>query len=107
MEREEQIYLEAEKEIDEFDSYGYQRSPREIWAQGAEWADANPKESNNSCCLCNQLCGVNHKSDECYLTYDGETLYVDVDIPLSYEVAKRCYGFDINYCPMCGRKLSE
>lgn len=73
---------------------------------GVAWADEHPKEIEG-CDFCKQLRGINHKSDECYLIYDGKTLYVDVDIPLSWGSATGYYGFDINFCPMCGRKLNE
>lgn len=74
---------------------------------GAEWADAHPKEVDNDCKFCKQEKIVTHKSDECDLSYDGETLCVDVDIPLTWGSATGYYSFSINYCPMCGRKLIE
>ena len=52
-----------------------------------------------------ELAGINHKSDECYLNYNDDMLTIDVDIPLSWGSATGYYGFDINYCPFCGRKL--
>lgn len=72
---------------------------------GAEWADAHPKNVTNDCKFCKQEEVVTHKSKECDLSYDGETLCVDVDIPLTWGSATGYYGFSINYCPMCGRKL--
>lgn len=74
---------------------------------GAEWADAHPKEGHNDCKFCKQEEIVNHKSKECDLSYDGETLCIDVDIPLAWGSATGLYGFSINYCPMCGRKLKD
>lgn len=76
------------------------------FADGAEWADTHPKELEG-CDFCKQLGGINHKSDECYLSCDSGILAIDVDMPLTWGSATGCYNFDINYCPMCGRKLSE
>ena len=71
---------------------------------GAEWADEHPKELEG-CYFCKQLGGINHKSDECYLSCDSGILAIDVDMPLTWGSATGLYSFDINYCPMCGRKL--
>lgn len=73
---------------------------------GAEWADEHPKELDG-CKFCKQEEVVIHKSKECDLSYDGDTLCADVDIPLTWGSATGYYGFTINYCPMCGRKLSK
>lgn len=72
---------------------------------GAEWADARPKQSDR-CQFCKQERVATHKSKECDLSYDGETLCVDIDMPLTWGSATGYYGFSINYCPMCGRKLT-
>ena len=72
---------------------------------GAEWADAHPKDVINDCTFCRQEEFVTHKSKECDLSYEGNTLYVGVDIPQVGCRTSGLYGFGINYCPMCGRKL--
>lgn len=72
---------------------------------GAKWADAHPKEVDNDCKFCKQEEIVTHKSKECDLSYNGEALCVDIDMPLTWGSATGDYGFSINYCPMCGRKL--
>lgn len=74
---------------------------------GAEWADAHPNEVDNDCKFCKQEEVITHKSRECDLSYEDETLCVDVDMPLTWGSATGIYGFSINYCPMCGRKLSK
>ena len=71
---------------------------------GAEWADAHPKEIDG-CDFCKQKRIATHRSKECDLSYDGETLCVDIDMPLTWGSATGYYGFDVNYCPFCGRKL--
>lgn len=71
---------------------------------GVTWTDEHPKEIEG-CDFCKQLGGINHKSDECYLSYDGETICVDIDMPLTWGSATGHYGFDVNYCPFCGKKL--
>lgn len=78
----------------------------EAFVEGAEWADAHPKKVDNDCKFCKQEEVVTHRSKECDLSYDGETICVDIDIPLTWGSATGCYGFSINYCPMCGRKLT-
>lgn len=78
-----------------------------MFASGVTWADAHPKKVDNDCKFCKQEEIVNHKSDECDLSYDGETLCVDVDIPLTWCSATGYYSFSINYCPMYGRKLKK
>lgn len=79
----------------------------EAFVIGAEWADVHPKKSDTSCKFCKQEEVVAHRSKECDLSYDGETLCVDIDIPLTWGSATGYYGFSVNYCPMCGRKLIE
>lgn len=98
--------VQAEKSWIEFCGYTLKNGDVEsIFKKGAEWADAHPKEVTNDCKFCKQEEVVTHKSKECDLSYDGETLCVDVDIPLTWGSATGCYGFSVNYCPMCGRKL--
>lgn len=87
-----------------FIDLSYDEIAESAFVKGAEWADAHPKESEG-CKFCNQEEVVTHRSKECDLSYDGETLCADVDIPLPWGSATGYYGFDINYCPMCGRKL--
>lgn len=79
----------------------------EAFVNGAEWADAHPKKVDNDCKFCKQEEVVNHRSKECDLSYDGEAICVDIDIPLTWGSATGYYGFSINYFPMCGRKLSK
>jgi hypothetical protein len=75
--------------------------------KGAEWADSHPQKADNNCKFCKQEEIITHKSKECDLSYDGENLCVDVDIPLTWGSATEHYRFSINYCSFCGRKLSE
>lgn len=76
-----------------------------MFGSGVTWADAHPKKVDNDCKFCKQEEVVTHKSKECDLSYDGETLCVDVDIPLTWGSATGYYGFSVNYCPMCGKKI--
>lgn len=89
-----------------FIDLSYDEIAESAFVKGAEWADEHPKEIEG-CDFCKQLGGINHKSDECYLSYDGETLRVDIDMPLTRGSATGYYGFDINFCPICGRKLKS
>lgn len=77
------------------------------FVDGAEWADAHPKRDDNECTFCRGEEFVTHKSKECDLSYDDSTFYVGIDIPQVGCSASALYGFVINYCPMCGRKLSK
>lgn len=78
-----------------------------MFASGVTWAESHPIKVDNACKFCKQEEVVTHRSRECDLSYDGETLCVDADIPLTWGSATGYYGFGINYCPMCGRKLSK
>lgn len=83
---------------------GMHKQSVDSFKTGAEWADAHPKEIEG-CDFCKQERVATHRSKECDLSYDGETICVDIDIPLTWGSATGYYGFDINYCPMCGTKL--
>lgn len=72
---------------------------------GAKWADAHPKEVDNDCEFCREMEVVTHSSKECNLSLENGTMYAEVDIPTFGCSASGIYGFSINYCPMCGRKL--
>lgn len=78
-----------------------------MFASGVTWADAHPKEVTNDCKFCKQEEVVTHKSKECNLSYEDGAMYAEVDIPTFGCSASGIYGFSINYCPMCGRKLSK
>ncbi|MCQ1546120.1 hypothetical protein NN761_11115 [Bacteroides clarus] len=108
MDRGKEIELAANSIIDDLNGLeGFDRTDMiNMFGSGVTWGDEHPIKIEG-CDFCKQLRGINHKSDECYLIYDGKTLYVDVDIPLSWGSATGYYGFDINFCPMCGRKLNE
>lgn len=80
---------------------------KEAIQKAAEWADVHPKKVNIDCKFCKQKEVVTHKSKECDLSYDGEILCVDIDIPITWGSTTGYYGFNINYCPFCGKKLSE
>ena len=84
---------------------GMHKQSFESFNIGVEWADTHPKESGDGCDFCKQVRIATHRSKECDLSYDGETLCADIDIPLTWGSATGYYGFDINYCPFCGRKL--
>lgn len=109
MNREQEIELAANAAIDGLCSLeGFDKTDIcNMFASGVTWADAHPKGVTNDCKFCKQEEVVTHKSKECDLSYDGETLCVDVDIPLTWGSATGYYGFSVNYCPMCGRKLSK
>ena len=108
MDRGKEIELVANAEIDNLNGLeGFDRTDMiNMFGAGITWAEEHPKDIEG-CDFCKHLGGVNHKSDECYLSYNGETLCVDVDIPLTWGSATGYYGFDINYCPFCGRKLKQ
>lgn len=72
--------------------------------QRAERADEYPQKADG-CDFCNELGGINHESNQCYLSYNDAILTIDVDMPLSWGSAANLYSFNINYCPFCGRKL--
>lgn len=87
-----------------FIDLSYDEIAESAFVKGAEWADEHPQKAGG-CDFCNELAGINHKSDECYLSYNDDILTIDVDIPLSWGSATNSYRFNINYCPFCGRKL--
>lgn len=98
--------IQAEKSWIEYCGYTLKNGDvASIFKKGAEWSDAHPKVVANDCKFCKQEEVVTHKSKECDLSYDGEALCIDVDIPLTWGSATGYYGFSVNYCPMCGRKL--
>lgn len=88
-----------------FIDLSYDELAESAFVKGAEWADAHPEKVDIDCKFCKSKEVVTHESKECDLSYDGETLCVDIDIPLTWGSATGYYGFDINYCPFCGRKL--
>ena len=106
MDRGKEIELAANSIIDDLNGLeGFDRTDMiNMFGSAVTWAEEHPKDIEG-CDFCKQLGGINHKSDECYLSYDGETLCVDIDMPLSWGSATGYYGFDINYCQFCGRKL--
>ena len=59
------------------------------------------------CKFCKQEEVITHRLDECELSYDGEGLCVDVNIPVNHVSVGGYYGFSINYCPMCGMDLRK
>lgn len=72
---------------------------------GAEWADAHPKRADDECKFCRgeEVVVSNVKHIDCTkFGYDDHALYVDIDTDEG-----GLYELSINYCPMCGRKLSE
>lgn len=87
-----------------FIDLSYDEIAESAFVKGAEWADEHPQKADG-CDFCNELVGINHKSDECYLSYNDDILTIDVDILLSWGSATNSYSFNINYCPFCGRKL--
>lgn len=87
-----------------FIDLSYDEIAESAFVKGAEWADEHPQKADG-CDFCNKLADINHKSAECYLSYNDDILTIDVDIPLTWGSATGYYGFDINYCPFCGRKL--
>lgn len=111
MDREKQVEAAAFDKAIELNEYRKHNSTSigdmvmKAFTAGAEWADARPKQSDR-CQFCKQERVATHKSKECDLSYDGETLCVDIDMPLTWGSATGYYGFSINYCPMCGRKLT-
>ena len=112
MNREEQVEAAAFDKAIELNEYRKHNSTSigdiamKAFTAGAEWADSHPKETVSGCKFCDQEEIVTHKSKECDFSYDGETLCADIDIPLTWGSATGYYGFSINYCPMCGRKLT-
>lgn len=84
---------------------GMHKQSLDSFNKGAAWADEHPNELYNECEFCKQESVITHRSKECDISYDGDTLCVDIDISLTWGSATGYYGFDINYCPMCGRKL--
>lgn len=104
-----EIELAANANIDDLNGLeGFDRTDMiNMFGSGVTWADEHPKNADNDCKFCKQEEVLTHKSKECDLSYDGETLCVDIDIPLTWGSATEYYGFDINYCPFCGRKLKE
>lgn len=107
MDRGEEIELVANSIIDDLNGLeGFDRTDMiNMFGSGATWSEEHPTTDNSGCDFCKQLGGIDHKSNECYLSYDGEILCVDIDMPLTWGSATGYYGFDINFCPMCGRKL--
>lgn len=106
MDRGQNIELAANAIVDGLNGLeGFDRTDMiNMFGSGVTWADAHPKEIEG-CDFCKQERVATHKSKECDLSYDGETLCADIDIPLTWGSATGYYGFDINYCPFCGRKL--
>lgn len=94
------IHITDYVDDEEFKHITFENSPLEVELV----ANDHPKEIGG-CDFCKQERFVTHRSKECDLSYDGEALCADVDIPLTWGSATGYYGFDINYCPMCGRKL--
>lgn len=109
MNREQEIKLAANAAIDGlYGLEGFDRTDMcNMFASGVTWADAHPKKVDNDCKFCKQEEVVTHKSKECDLSYEGDTLYIGVDILHVGCSASGLYGFGINYCPMCGRKLKD
>lgn len=79
---------------------------KSIFERGAEWAYAHPKESDG-CDFCKEIEIAISNSRECELSFDGEHLRVDIEIPLNWGSVSSYYLFDIKYCPFCGRKLKR
>ena len=116
MEREEEIQRAASAEtltahgthshLDDipFIDLSYDEIAESAFVKGAKWADEHPQKTDG-CDFCNKLAGVNHESDECYLSYNNDILTIDVDMPLTWGSTTNLYSFNINYCPFCGRKL--
>lgn len=106
MNRGQEVELAANAEVDGLNGLeGFDRTDMiNMFGSGVTWADAHPEEIEG-CDFCKQERVSTHKSKECDLSYDGETLCVDIDIPLTWGSATGYYGFNINYCPFCGRKL--
>ena len=50
-----------------FIDLSYDEIAESAFVKGAEWADKHPKEIEG-CDFCKHLGGINHKSDECYLS---------------------------------------
>lgn len=107
MDRGKEIGLAANAEIDNLNGLeGFDRTDMiNMFGSGVTWAEKHPTTDNNGCDFCNKLAGINHKSDECYLSYNDDILTIDVDMPLTWGSATESYSFNINYCPFCGRKL--
>lgn len=55
------------------------------------------------CGFCKKKEIVGHKSKSCGLCCNNETMWVGIGPPLILN--SLAYGFDINYCPFCGKKL--
>ena len=106
MDRGKEIDLVANAEIDNLNGLeGFDRTDMiNMFGSGVTWAEEHPKDIEGYD-FYKQLAGINHKSDECYLSYNDDILTIDVDIPLSWGSATNSYIFNINYCPFCGRKL--
>lgn len=109
MDRGQDIELAANAEVDNLCGLeGFDKTDMiNMFASGATWADEHPKELYNECEFCKQESVITHRSKECDLSYDGDTLCVDIDIPLTWGSATGYLGFSINYCPLCGRKLNK
>lgn len=106
MDRGQEIELAANAEVDGLNGLeGFDRTDMiNMFGSGVTWADTHP-EKVEGCDFCKRLSGINHKSDECYLSLDNNILAIDVDMPLSWGSATGCFNFSINFCPICGRKL--
>ncbi|MCM0217502.1 hypothetical protein [Bacteroides fragilis] len=108
MNRGQNIELAANAEVDNLCGLeGFDKTDMiNMFASGATWADEHAKQVEG-CDFCKQEEVITHNSKECDLSYDGYTLCVDIDIPLTWGSATGYYGFSINYCPFCGRKLEK
>lgn len=80
MDRGKEIELAANSIIDDLNGLeGFDRTDMiNMFGSAVTWAEEHPKDIEG-CDFCKQLGGINHKSDECYLSYDGETLCVDIE----------------------------
>lgn len=74
-----------------------------MFASGVTWADAHPKVVDNDCKFCNGEEITDEDCEDYKLSYERGYMYVDIDIPYEGVIC----NFKINYCPMCGRKLSK
>lgn len=48
---------------------------------------------------------ITHKSKMCDISIEDGVLYSEVDIPTFGGSETGIFGFNINYCPICGRKI--